>query len=332
MPTAVVFNDTRIHGHFGCDRVMNVLDGELQRRGVQIIGSSPVRHTWWEDAALLQKIAEADILVINGEGTLHHGGRQGEMLMRLANHPARSGKPVYLINAIYQENPAEWGEGLRTFAGIWARDSRSAAVMAQATGRDIGYFGDLTLCQGFITTEAVRRDVVFGDSVKTKVSQRLARLSRKTAGSALVPIVRDLKSVRDRKGISAILRRADNRITEAFWRMRYPGFALLPDEAAYGQVLSRASLHITGRFHGACFSIATQTPFVTMTSNSWKIEALIEDCGLSKDRIVTIDRIEPALLQRDWSFTEAEMAAMRAYVDRSVIAAGRAFDTIAALI
>ncbi|MEO8241520.1 MAG: polysaccharide pyruvyl transferase family protein [bacterium] len=329
MTKAVVFNDTRIHGHFGCDRVMDLLDGNLARRGVQVIAQSPVRHAWWEDAALLGKIAEADILVINGEGTLHHGARQGEALIKLADHPARAGKPLYLINALYQENPAHWDAALRSFNGIWARDSRSARAMSAAVGREVGHFADLTLCDGFIGGAAERQGVVLGDSVKKKVTRKLAALSRKVEGATLVPIVRDLKSVRDRKGLSASLRRAENWITETFWTLRYPGFRLLPDQAAYGQVLGQAKLHVTGRFHGACFSVATQTPFVTLTSNSWKIEAMIGDCGLSQDRIIGIDQIEPGLLARDWSYSAAEMAAMRDYVERSTAASAAAFDAIA---
>lgn len=309
---------------------MAVLEAGLTRRGVQIIATSPVRHAWWDDAALMQKIAEAQILVINGEGTLHHGGAQGEALVRLARHPVRGTKPLFLINALYQENPPDWGEALKTFTGLWARDSRSAAAMAQATGRPVGSFGDLTLCGDSIAGTGPRQGIVLGDSVKKKVSRRLAQLSTARPGCKLVPIVQDLKSVRDRTGLAAVMRRIENSLFTAASRWRYPALQLLPDQAAYAEVLRQAAVHVTGRFHGVCFSVATETPFVTLSSNSWKSEALIADVGLSTDRLVAPDRLTPDLLDRDWSYSVQERTAIRNFLSMSAAAAARAFDEIAA--
>lgn len=329
MSTAVVFNDTRINAHFGCDRVMNVIEKQLAQRGVTVIGSSPCAHAWWQDAALMRTIAAADLLVINGEGTLHHGTGQAADLMKLAGHPVAAGKPLFLINALYQENPPEWSALLHHFAGIWARDGRSAAELSAATGRKIGFFGDLTLCDGIIGGQALRHGVVVSDSAKKLTTRQLAKLGGSLADSKLVPVVRELKSVRGRHGSAAVVRRLQDRAVKAIWKLRFPNLTLLPGPDEFGQVLGSAALHVTGRFHGVCFSILTQTPFVAVTSNSWKIEALIEDCGLSPDRIVTPDAIGPALLQRDWSFTSQEQEAILAFVEYSGRTAGIAFDDIA---
>lgn len=331
MSTAVVFNDTRIHQHFGCDRVMAVLEAGLTSRGVQIIARSPVRHAWWDDAALMRKIAEARLLVINGEGTLHHGGAQGEALMRLARHPVRGTKPLFLINALYQENPPDWGEALKAFTGLWARESRSAAAMSLATGRKVGFFGDLTLCgESILGADGSRSGVIFGDSVKKKVSRRLAQLSSTQPGCRLIPIVAELKTVRDRTGVAAFARRVENRLVTAIDRWRYPALNLLPDQQAYAEALRRAALHVTGRFHGLCFSVATGTPFVTLSSNSWKSEALIADAGLSPERLVSLDRLGPDLLNRDWAYSAQERVSIRDFLAMSQAAAAMAFDEIAA--
>lgn len=330
MSTAVVFNDTRINAHFGCDRVMDVIEKQLAQRGVTIIASSPCGHVWCQDAGLMRKIAAADLLIINGEGTLHHGTGQAADLMKLAGHPVAAGKPLFLINALYQQNPEEWSALLRHFAGIWARDGRSAAELSAATGRKIGFFGDLTLCDGIIDAHAARQGVVVSDSGNKVISLQLAKLSRSLPDAKFVPVVRELKSVRNRKGLAAGMRRVQDRAVKAIWALRFPGLTLLQDQAQFAALLGTAALQVTGRFHGVCFSILTQTPFVAVTSNSWKIEALLEDCGLSRDRIVSPDLLDPALVQRDWRFTDQEQAAIRGFVEKSGQAARAAFDQIAA--
>lgn len=329
MSTAVVFNDTRINAHFGCDRVMDVIEKQLARRGVTVIASSPCAHAWWKDDALMRSIAAADLLVINGEGTLHHGTGQAADLMKLAGHPVAAGKPLFLINALYQQNPAEWADLLHHFAGIWARDGRSAAELSAATGREIGFFGDLTLCDGIIHGHAARKGIVVSDSARKLTTLQLARLGGSLADTKLVPVVRELKSVRGRHGAAAVVRRLQDRAVKAIWKLRFPNLTILPGPNEFAQVLGSSALHVTGRFHGVCFSILTQTPFVTVTSNSWKIEALMEDCGLSPDRIVTPDAIGPDLFLRDWSFTSQEQAAILAFVEFSGRAAAAAFDEIA---
>ena len=54
------------------------------------------------------------------------------------------------------------------------------------------------------------------------------------------------------------------------------------DEFEYVRNLLRSRLHVSGRFHAVCFAIATETPFLALTSNAWKIEALVEDIGIDK--------------------------------------------------
>ena len=127
--TAVLMNDTRGHAHFGCQRVMRVIESNLESRGITVIARSLVRNDWEADRAFLDAASKCDVIVINGEGTLHHGASHGEKLLRIAAHPVRAGKPVALINAIYQENPEHWRRYLDGIDLISPRDSWSATVV-----------------------------------------------------------------------------------------------------------------------------------------------------------------------------------------------------------
>ncbi len=330
MKTAVLFNDTRPHFHHGCDRVMSVLEKKLHQRGITVVATSAVRHDWWLDEALLRTIAQSDLLIINGEGTLHHGSRHGVNLLRLTTHEARIGKPLYLINALYQENPASWGEQIRLFDGVWARDSWSAKELSTAWGAEVGHFADLTLCDGFVEFDFDRKGMVFGDSVKKAITRELARVSIKTKGNTLVPTVHRIKSPKGKTGVAAIPRLIYGKIYQTIWNARYPNFAMMPDQDAYAAFIARSALHVTGRFHGACFSILTRTPFLTLSSNSWKLEALLADCGLAADRLVAPGDLSKAVGRRNWGFTAEEMHNIERYVASSNVASDRAFDSIAA--
>jgi hypothetical protein len=78
-------------------------------------------------------------------------------------------------------------------------------------------------------------------------------------------------------------------------------------------------------------NLVTGTPFITVSSNSWKIEALFEDAGIDKRRLVTPDALSRDLvLGQDWAFTIAEQANIAAFLDRSQRGAAAMFDAIAA--
>ena len=308
---------------------MSVMERKLHARGVRVIATSAVRHEWWLDAALMRQVAAADLLIINGEGTLHHGARQGANLLRLADHEVRGGKPLYLINALYQQNPASWGDQIRKLDGVWARDSWSAGELSALRGAEVGYFADLTLCDGFVEFPFDRAGMLIGDSVKKGITRELAQVSGKTQASTLVPTVHRIKSLKGRKGLAAVPRRIYGAIYETVWGMRHPQFSMAQDEAAYAAVIAKSALHVTGRFHGACFSILTKTPFLTLSSNSWKLEALLADCGLDADRLVAPGALAAAVGQRDWDFSAAERANIARYVAMSVTASDAAFDVIA---
>jgi len=104
--SAIILNDTSTRYHHGCTRVMRLLLAGLERQGLNIIARSPARHDWAQDSVFLRALENADVVVINGEGTLHHGRPAGAALLAVVDHPACHA-PVALINALWEENPPE---------------------------------------------------------------------------------------------------------------------------------------------------------------------------------------------------------------------------------
>lgn len=327
---AVVLNHTGYENHHGCRAVMSVIYAMLAARGVRVIAASPVRHKWWRNVGLMRAVSRADLIVINGEGTLHHGAGHGEKLLQVVDHPARRGAPVVLINALYEENPESWRRYLDRLAFISARDRQSTAAL-QALGYDAHCTPDFSMV-GAPPSEKQRKPdwVGFGDSVRPEIAAALMRLYRvHGSGARLLPIWSSLKHwvFADAPPLLYALNApwlaagAAARLNGAYW---------YPTPEGYMGALSELSLHVTGRFHGMALSLRTRTPFLTATSNSGKNEALIRDAGLNPARVVDLREIT-AVKPRDWAYTPGEMAAIDAYLGRANVGAGEVFDRLAQL-
>lgn len=326
---AVLMNDTRTLGHFGCQRVMRRIESLLAARGIGVIGRSAVRAEWQQDAAFLAALAQSHVVVINGEGTMHHGAAHARRLLDVVEHPARGTTPVVLVNALYQDNPPEWGRLLDRISIIAARDSWSAAELSRVTAAPVRHVDDLSISAGFIDAPTRRRSqqVVVGDSVFPEVSSGLAAIARECRDVAVLPIQdRSLPATPRADSPFAAWGRSLARAVG----VRATGRCF--SEADYVDRLRGASLHLTGRFHAVCLSLVTRTPFLCLTSNSWKIEALLHDFGLGTDRLVGPAHVAAAIERpADFAFTAAEEAAITRGVSRCREQSNRLFDDVAAL-
>ncbi|MEO5325270.1 polysaccharide pyruvyl transferase family protein [Mesorhizobium sp. CC13] len=286
---AVILNDTRGHPHFGCFRVMRAIEHNLGRRGVEVAATSLVRTEWWNDRSFLEATAASDLIVINGEGTCHHGSRHAEGLLRIVEHPVRGHRPVVLINALYQENPAEWARYLEQMDAIWTRDSWSAAEVRERIGREIPWALDLSMSEGeHPVAETAKRDLLtIGESVVGNVSRSLVKASQTHPQARFLPIVTTMKSRKpEYPAVFRVLRDIYVQGHLLTFKIRNRDSIFSASEQEYAGYLLRSFLHVSGRFHAVCFALTTRTPFLTLPSNSWKIEALFADVGLDLRRIV----------------------------------------------
>jgi len=320
---AVLMNDTRDLGHAGCRRVMRLLEEHLARRGIVVTARSRVRAAWDHDRRFLKQLSRCDVVVINGEGTLHHGG--GRRLLEVVAHPARGTTPVALVNALYQANPPDWAPLLDRLSLVVARDSWSAGELGRTLGRPVDWSGDISLADGFVAAAPAppRAGIVVGDSVFPETTARLAALAKAAPAARFVPMQ---PPERRRPEPPRAARLARWRVGEAWAWLRHLG----AEDAAYLRCLRSAALHVTGRFHGVCLSLITRTPLLALASNSWKVEAVLEDLGIAGRRLVRPEDLTDIIRagDGDWAWTAAEARALEAGVARSTAAAARMFDTI----
>ncbi|MCZ4262921.1 polysaccharide pyruvyl transferase family protein [Limimaricola sp. G21655-S1] len=320
---AVILNDTSTRYHHGCARVMRLLVEGLERHGLTVTARSPARHDWASDAGFLDAMRAAHVIVVNGEGTLHHGRPAGARLLDLGGHPARGDRPLVLVNALWQDNPESWSAPLSRFDLIAARDSASARSMSEASGQEVRWLPDLSLSAPARTVAAPRHGVIVGDSVKPGPRRVLGRAASHLSNATLVPT----------KTLSGGLWRfAPARAAlAAAW---YGGLGLPPlempaNETAYLDRIARAELHITGRFHAVCLSMLTETPFLALGSNASKIERLLADADLGPERLLHADALSPP--PETAAFTQSELSAIRAFREMARRRADTLYADIAAL-
>ncbi len=332
---AVILNDTRGDNHFGCMRVMRIIEQNLKARGIEIAATSLVRNDWKRDEAFLNAMRAADLIVINGEGTLHHGSKQGVRLLDVVDHPARGATPVALINAVYQDNPPAWNERLARVDLISTRDSWSAAEVEKAIGRKVGFVPDLSLAEGAIATPGTaRRDrLLVGDSVNRNIGRQLLAFADQRDDARYLPILTSIKPPKPHYPPPLrVLRQAyiDLHATLFGWRHRHTEFNRT--EAGFLKSLQSGYLHLTGRFHAVCLCLATGTPFLALESNSWKIAALLHDFGLGAERIVTLDEARRRIEANErFDFTPEESQTIAAGLAAASKGAGDLFDSLLAL-
>ncbi|WP_372841220.1 polysaccharide pyruvyl transferase family protein [Phaeovulum sp.] len=326
--SAVVLNDTSGRNHHGCSRVMRILRSGLESRGIRVSATAPAHSDWARNEAFLGALEAADLIVINGEGTLHHGRPGGARLLEVVRHAARRA-PVALINAQWQQNPAAWGALLAGCALISARDHRSADEMRAAQDTvAVRMVPDLSLSETEAVSDDPRNRLLFGDSVRWGTRRALAHAARRVGADALLP-TKTLPGAAWRLPVLSAGLAAAYHGTLPFGM---PPMILARNEDDYLRQLATARMHITGRFHGICLSMVSRTPFLAVGSNSKKIEALLQDAGLSQDRLLTPEAL--ATIGREdleRPITEPELASLSEYLARARIEAGQLFDDLAAL-
>jgi hypothetical protein len=132
----VILNDTRAHNHFGCKMIMDAFHILCARYKIIILGSISLRESW-DTPECRDLMKQADIIIVNGEGSLHHGRRID--LLDIAKE-----FPSVLINTVYDKNPPTWFHKLKHFKYVSCRESFSAAQI-RGMGLDCDITPDMTL-------------------------------------------------------------------------------------------------------------------------------------------------------------------------------------------
>ena len=316
--TVAIFNDTAGDRHFGCMGVMSAIDGMVASRGSRVVFRHRTGEEWQDDPAARQAIRDADLVIVNGEGSIHHSRPRARDLAAIGPACREAGTRAALINATLEENDHAILHDLATFETIWVRESASAAELAR---HGIAYriCPDLTLSLPERTRSGRRAGQLFFDSVTGSAKPALARWAAGQSQPLLVmkrhPRWKRMLGISPRR-----LRAMQGKALpepRASWRCA--------DQDDFRRIAAGAAGITTGRFHALCYAILERTPFLAVRSNTAKIEATLADAGLGSARLLEASgewRAPPP-------FDADEVGAIELYLQRARAARDRmAYDLL----
>jgi len=313
---ALVLNDTFVDRHHGCARVMSGLSNLLNTVDIGICCYSPAHTDWRMDPNVLAALDKADIIIVNGEGTLHHDSPQGDILLEIISVASNLKIPCALVNALWQDNGAAQIAKLSGFDLVYARDSFSND---QITGFGIacGYSPDLSFYDSYTPGRGESVGVGFTDSVLPRQTLQLEE-ARSAISGTIVPIQSSgsgmsayLKFIKNHMGRSDLLQPGGLARKVTLWTRFYR--ARLPGPTEMLRAIEKLELLVTGRFHACTAAVITETPFLALPSNSHKIEALVSDIGLQQWRVderIPVDGLGRA---KNFAWSSVELERIRAY-------------------
>jgi Polysaccharide pyruvyl transferase/Methyltransferase domain len=291
---AVLINTTFLFGHHGCLLVNRQLDLLAAEAGIDICAKLPLECDW-------QKLAPADfdLVLVNGEGALHHDSKAARRLAAVPLWAQERGRPAFLINSVYQANGPEIAAGIARYHAIFARDELSCEALTKA-GINATVVPDLTLTWEPSLVHGSGRLVVFTDSPVRDTNAHLHRAAL-AIGAPYLPLKArpphpaiEAHAAASRRWRHAAKRLVAHVAPPGLWRDRWRN--LIPRFEDYiAWLAENAALIVSGRFHGVCIALDLGIPVLGVPSNTWKVEALLAHAGLKHRLVSNLEELQHRL-------------------------------------
>jgi polysaccharide pyruvyl transferase WcaK-like protein len=318
----LVLNDTRFEQHHGCSRVMNCIDFYANKYAKNVEYLS-LNEDWQTSESAKQKIIFADIIIVNGEGTIHHNAQRGLSLIKVASFAKHYQSKCYLINMTYQENPQFYCEYLKDFEAIYVRESYSYNEL-KALNIDSRVVADLTFSfEPSQKKDSSSNQIVITDSVITSITQSLIKkfvsdhntlfssiFNYNTTKTSKLTFTSRVVNVIKNNNYKTLL----NKFRSYFFDECHKDLWVIQHcHTDYASFLSQAEVVLCGRFHAMTICLNNEIAFLAIESNSHKISGTLADIGLDLKRfIVTPESISNDFLI-NFKYSESEKLLIKNY-------------------
>jgi len=263
MKNCIVLNDTSYTlGHIGCCLVMEAIQLLCKKNELNILCT--IKNPESESDIYDSFLKKTDCIIVNGEGTLHHDRPAAISIFKLLFKAKKYGVDVVLINTIWQENEL-LSPHLNIFTKIFVRESNSSEAVGSnyncSIVPDLSLYTDMEKYVGITSKTNVPQGVAVFDSVTPKVSSFIYKNYSKREGHDMF-VFNKLKFFYQSIGESKFKRFFDgtHELTTHDFR-----------------TLVNSRYIISGRFHGVCLSLLVKVPCVAFTSNTYKVEGILND-------------------------------------------------------
>jgi len=252
---AILINDTSNESHLGCDSVIRNIKLLCKKNDMEVIRTFTRQDI--NNRRNLEHIKDGDIIIVNGEGTLHDGWGKQWLTKFLKLIP--KGTKAVLINSVWHNMGKI--ERMAKFSLISVRELNSFESIV----KDYPYPEKIWVVPDviFYTELPKELNIGYGDS--------------------------------NNGSITAILNKNGNYFPLHYKRpgtYQHPAELKSQNLKSYRKWLKSLDLYITGRFHGVCLSAMTATPFLAFASNATKIEGILRDMNCSDLLIKNLDEVE----------------------------------------
>lgn len=201
-----------------------------------------------ENSTIVSEDCESyDVLVVNGEGSMHHTTGPFQRKMKEISFAIEASKRVFLINTVWQDNDNRYDKILRNVEKIFVREVMSRDDLLRKHGLHSEVQVDLAL-QAKIDWDADYIDFSGRRVMTDFYSREFLSFIRITDGSLMRNRFADMK------------------------KMEWSSFV---------RSLQTASMLITGRHHAVMAACKARTPFVALAGNTHKIEGFLKTSGIN---------------------------------------------------
>lgn len=184
-----------------------------------------------------------DMLIVNGEGSMHHSSRRCHSKMAALESALKTGKKAHLINSVWQDNSLLFNKVLKKLDSIIVREDLSKFDLLKNHGIE----------------SKVRLDLSYWSPVDESVAFRELKRNL-VVGDFYDPSIRKFDKIYKHRHFPQPL----------FVGMRHQSWSALIKS------LRTASLFVTGRHHGVFAACRAKIPFVAINGNTHKIIGLIK--------------------------------------------------------
>ena len=277
MLKAVILNDTtRDLGHIGCCMVINNICSICKKNNVDVIYKDRICYNNIDEDEFLSNIKKVDVVLLNGEGTLHDN--VGDVWFKKALIAKNLGKKVFLINSVWQNNNVS-KKYLDVFDAISVRESFSYEDIIKDRSSDVFCVPDMSFYSfPFLEKKSGNNynKTIFIDSTIKNITTLLIMYSYKKQTDMLFMY---------EKNKNRFKRYWKNRLLNFYYGKN---FEILD---SYEKILWSDKV-VSGRYHADCLAMMIGVPALGIISNTWKVDGLFHDADLEEYVLKDIDILE----------------------------------------
>ena len=266
----ILLNDTAAlaaNQHLGCNTVTELIHDELQSMGLEHLTSV---NSLSEAEKTISSLTGVSLVIMNGEGSVHHDSKRIIGLMAIAKLAKEAGVCTALINTTWQDNSNVLAKYLRYFDIVTVREEKSLSS-AKLWCQNAQVVPDLSIKAFSNPLKSQKDSQVAHESVFS-----LSVIDSMIPASALA--LRDFAL--EHGAPMYCMGKKHMRLMTTHDKKIRTSNGNCPKLLERTSQLTTAKACLSGRFHGTIAALCLGQPVIAIPSNTHKICSMLDDIGI----------------------------------------------------